>query len=278
MVAYQLWGTGWLEGRRQAELSRQLAPVLARAHALGPPAAPRRAPAVAPWSAPPAEGRPLARLVIPALGLDQVVVQGVAAGDLAEGPGHYPGTPLPGQAGNAAVAGHRTTYGHPFYDLQALTPGDLVELTTVQGRFTYAVTGSVVVAPTDVAVLAPTAGAVLTLTTCNPRYSAATRLVVRAALVGSSLAHPAPAGPGTPAPAAVTPSRAALDQPTTTAGRLAWALGALGLLGATVVGLATWGRRAGHHRWWRWLVGAPAVALGLVAVVVATAPLLPAGL
>ncbi|HEY5097462.1 MAG TPA: class E sortase, partial [Acidimicrobiales bacterium] len=101
-----------------------------------------------------------------------------------------PTTPLPGQAGNAAIAGHRTTYLHPFYSLDVLAPGDLIFVTTLQGTFLYSVATTQVVLPTDVAVVDPTPTPQLTLTTCNPRYSASQRLVVHATLVASELAHP----------------------------------------------------------------------------------------
>ena len=66
-----------------------------------------------------------------------VVVEGTDADQLRSGPGHYPGTPLPGEAGNVAIAGHRTTYLHPFYNLNELVPGDAIDILTVQGLFVY---------------------------------------------------------------------------------------------------------------------------------------------
>ena len=78
--------------------------------------------------------------MIPAIGVDKIVVEGVSLADLKKGPGHYPETPLPGQEGNAAIAGHRTTYGAPFNRLDELEPGDEITVTTVQGEFTYEVT------------------------------------------------------------------------------------------------------------------------------------------
>jgi LPXTG-site transpeptidase (sortase) family protein len=104
------------------------------------------------------------------------------------GPGHYSGTPLPGEAGNSAIAGHRTTYLRPFYSLNALRPGDRIIVTTVQGTFTYRMTSSLIVSPNDVSVVAPTPFPELTLTTCNPRWSATQRLVVHARLTASVLA------------------------------------------------------------------------------------------
>lgn len=117
-----------------------------------------------------------------------VVLDDVTAGDLQRGPGHYPGTASPGEPGNFAVAGHRTTYGAPFYHLDVLRRGDHVVVTDRAGRqHTYEVAGQRVVLPGDTWVIGndplgsgqPT----LTLTTCNPRFSAAERLVVHAELV-----------------------------------------------------------------------------------------------
>ena len=72
---------------------------------------------VAPTTDAPAEGQPVGEIRIPKIGINQIMVEGTNTQDLRKGPGHYTGTPLPGQAGNASVAGHRTTYGHPFYNL-----------------------------------------------------------------------------------------------------------------------------------------------------------------
>lgn len=110
------------------------------------------------------------------------IVEGTGEGQLQQGPGHYPGTPLPGEAGNAAIAGHRTTYAAPFYNLNELQPGDLIYIQTSQGIFDYSVTSSQIVDPSDTAVLDDSSVPELTLTTCNPRYSASQRLVVVALL------------------------------------------------------------------------------------------------
>ena len=83
------------------------------------------APSVAPTVAAPAEGQPVGTIQIPSIGLDQVVVEGAGKPPTyAWARATTPGTPLPGEAGNSAIAGHRTTYGHPFYDLNAVDPGD----------------------------------------------------------------------------------------------------------------------------------------------------------
>lgn len=130
----------------------------------------------------PTEGQPVGVIRIPKIGVNKVVVEGTATADLHLGPGHYPGTPLPGQPGNAAIAGHRTTYGAPFYNLNELVPGDPIFVTTTQGLFLYCVTHVLVVSPSDLAVVAPSPAPELTLTTCNPRFSASQRLVVQASL------------------------------------------------------------------------------------------------
>ena len=132
----------------------------------------------------PPPGGALDHLVIPAIGLSRYVVQGVDETDLQMGPGHYPGTPLPGQQGNVGIAGHRTTFGAPFFRLNEVAHGDLILLTDTSGTtWVYDVVRQWVVDPSDTAVLDPTHTATLTLTTCNPRFEATSRLVVRAALL-----------------------------------------------------------------------------------------------
>jgi len=141
-------------------------------------------------------GQPLGRIVIPAISLDMVLVQGVNAASLALGPGHYPGSPLPCSLGDVAVAGHRTTFLHPFFSLDRMRPGDVVEFQLPGVSCTYTVSQPpFAVSPDDVAVVGPTPGrATLTLTTCTPRYSAAQRLVVKAVLVPGSIRRPPTAG------------------------------------------------------------------------------------
>ncbi|HUG75337.1 MAG TPA: class E sortase [Acidimicrobiia bacterium] len=131
----------------------------------------------------PLRGDPLGRIEIPALGLDWVVVEGTSAAELRKGPGHIPGSPLPGQPGNAVLSGHRTTYGAPFHRLDELSEGDEIIVETTIGRHRYRVVSSLVVAPTDIWVVNGRDGAWLTLTTCHPKYSSRERLVVFAALV-----------------------------------------------------------------------------------------------
>ncbi len=133
-------------------------------------------------------------------------MSGVQPADLKQGPGHYPDTPMPGQLGNSAIAGHRTTYGQPFYRLDELQAGDPIDLTTVQGHFTYRVTGSEVVNPSqsDVIDTVDPDLATLTLTTCTPRYTAKQRLIVFAEL--DLAASSAPQAPVIEAPSSSTPT------------------------------------------------------------------------
>lgn len=131
----------------------------------------------------PQPGEELAFLRIPAIGVDAVIFEGVDVETLRKGPGHMPGTPLPGQPGNAVISGHRTTYGRPFFDFDLLAPGDRIELETAIGTHVYRVREIEIVAPTDVWVTAERAGGWLTMTTCNPKFSARERLVVWAELI-----------------------------------------------------------------------------------------------
>jgi sortase A len=193
-TAYQIWGTSVQEARVQSGLRTQLQKdtsndavkrALAEESALDK--LPTGPPATAPTTAAPAEGEPIGDIRIPVIGLNQVVVEGTNTPDLRKGPGHYTGTPLPGQPGNSAVAGHRTTYGHPFYNLDSVKVGDPIVLTTLQGIFVYDATKSFVVSPSDTTVVDNLIADQLTLTTCNPRFSATTRLVVQAKLAHSQL-------------------------------------------------------------------------------------------
>lgn len=136
----------------------------------------------------PQVGEPLAVMRVPRLGADysRVVVEGVGRDDLKKGPGHYPGTALPGAVGNSVVSGHRTTYGAPFSNVDRLRPGDVIDVQVRYRTYHYRVTGTRIVSPDAREVLLPVPyqpGAaakdrLLTLTTCNPKYSAAQRLIV----------------------------------------------------------------------------------------------------
>jgi sortase A len=129
-----------------------------------------------------ADGHAAARLRIGRIGLNAVVVRGSNLEDLRDGPGFITGSPLPGRRGTAAIAGHRTTYGAPFRRLDALRPGDPVEVDLPYARFEYRVLGTRIVAPTDLAVLRRAHRDRLVLSACHPLFSAAKRIVVTARL------------------------------------------------------------------------------------------------
>ena len=165
LLAYPL-ATNYLQDRLQSKLAIQLRSPQARANYTA-------------GHTP--EGDALTRIVIPTIKVDTVVVEGTGASALRAGAGHYPNTPLPGEEGNVAIAGHRTTYGKPFANLDRLAPGDEVVLETPIGRHVYKVTKAPFVVPnTDFTVISQTPGHSLTLTTCHPKGSARQRLVVKA--------------------------------------------------------------------------------------------------
>lgn len=131
------------------------------------------------------DGDALTKIKIPAINVDVTVVEGTSASALRAGAGHYPDTPLPCEPGNVAVAGHRTTYGKPFSNVDRLKVGDPIILETPVGSCTYEVIKPpFIVAPTDRSVVAnDTSKRQLTLTSCHPKGSAAQRIVVQAKLI-----------------------------------------------------------------------------------------------
>jgi sortase A len=167
-VWWQQWGTGFATRAAQNELR----PDFERRVATQPPEeAPARVAHV--------PGRAVAIIRIPKIEVDLVVVEGTDTESLKKGPGHYLDTAYPWQdRGRVGIAGHRTTYGAPFWSLDELEPGDRIVLATEYGVFEYRVTGSRIIDPSDGSVLLPTPNPTLVLTTCNPRFSAAERLVV----------------------------------------------------------------------------------------------------
>lgn len=185
-VAYELWVTDLFQHRTQSALHNSLQEEWQKP-------ATSKGPLIDKVEI----GQGIAVLRIPRLGAhyDPVVVEGVGTGALEKGPGHYPGSALPGELGNFVVSGHRTTFGKPFSDLDKLKNGDPIVVETRDHWFTYSVTGTEVVQPSDVAVILPVPrqpGAkptekLLTFTTCNPRFSASTRLIVSAKLTASQL-------------------------------------------------------------------------------------------
>lgn len=223
-AAFQLWGTGWQEARAQAALRDEFDERRARIAALAPDyfsptttevgdADPEHPTTTAAPLPPelieelaeellPRPGEPAGRIIIPAIDVDKGFVSGTTRDDLRKGPGHYPDTPLPGQAGNTAIAGHRTTYGQPFHNLDLLEPGDEIIVETLWGTFHYEVMGHAtesgdelghfIVHPSQIEVVSDQGDNRLTLTACHPKYSAAQRIVVTAQLVS-------PPGPELPA-------------------------------------------------------------------------------
>lgn len=129
-----------------------------------------------------AEGGAFARLVIPAMDLDVMVVKGTEPRDLKRGPGWIVKTDLPGITGNVGISGHRTTYGHPFGKLDVLKKGDIIDLYSPYRRYRYTVERSFIVTPNRFDVVSHTEEPKLTLTACHPPYSARYRLIVQAAL------------------------------------------------------------------------------------------------
>jgi len=123
-------------------------------------------------------GQPIGRIEIGAIGVDKVLVEGTTTAVLPKGPGHYPATPLPGAPGTVAFAGHRTTYGAPFRNVDKLDPGDRIELEMPYAKVTYEVERLRIVQPTETWVTQRVKYNRLVLTACHPLYSAAKRIVV----------------------------------------------------------------------------------------------------
>ena len=131
-------------------------------------------------------GHALAELRVPRFGSSWswIVVEGTTPADLATGPGHYSGTPLPGGRGNVAIAAHRAGHGDPFLDFDELRPGDEVRLQQAGLTWRYRITTLPEIVPADATwVLDPLPGRQLTLTTCWPKYGSSKRMYVRATLL-----------------------------------------------------------------------------------------------
>jgi sortase A len=163
-VAYQLWGTGIAEGRSQSEMATQFAK---------------------PQPIQPQFGGLVGRITIPSIDISKYVVAGVRLKDLERGPGLFPGSPLPGQKGNVAIAGHRTTFGAPFSRIDEIRDNDKIILETRDGTFTYIVNGEPrIVSATDTAVVKTTNPdvAMITLVSCYPKWTSTQRIIVVATL------------------------------------------------------------------------------------------------
>lgn len=127
----------------------------------------------------------LGAIQIPKIGLDHAIYEGITLTVINEGPGHWPGTAMPGERGNTVFPGHRTTYSRPFHDLDKLVPGDEVIFTTAAGTFVYHVRETLIVAPTDLWIVDQNEGSSVTLFACHPKGSARQRIVVQGDLVAS---------------------------------------------------------------------------------------------
>jgi sortase A len=162
-----------------------------------PPTTASTLPAAAPAprtrpSAPPVNERAKVPIVkigeirIPKIGLVHPVYEGVTLTVIDHGPGHWPGSAVPGQLGNAVFAGHRVTHSHPFRNVDKLVPGDEIIFVMPNGTFTYKMTKQEIVKPADTWIVNPTQTATLTLFACHPPGSAAKRIVIRADFAGRS--------------------------------------------------------------------------------------------
>jgi sortase A len=170
-VAWLLWGTGLETARAQDELRETVAPFFERPI---PPSDERYLP-----------GEAYASIQIPSIDIDFIVVEGTDYVSLKKGPGHYPTSADPWDGtGRVGIAGHRTTYLHPFLELDLVREGDPITLHTKHGTYTYEVDRNYVLpAAGSGVVLEQTARPTLVLTTCHPRYSSRERLIVTATLV-----------------------------------------------------------------------------------------------
>ncbi|PID29725.1 class E sortase [Candidatus Saccharibacteria bacterium] len=138
-------------------------------------------------------GKAFGIIQVPRFGSDYEVpiIYGTDASVLSRGVGHYDGTAYPCQVGNVGLAGHRTTYGRPFHNVDQLQRGDKIEITTATTSCVYEYDSYEIVDPSAIRVIAPVPNhpgkapheAWLTLTSCHPKYSAAKRYVVHAKLI-----------------------------------------------------------------------------------------------
>ena len=145
---------------------------------------------------PGSQGTPFAIMRMPGLGKKwiQPVVQGADVEQLRSGVGHVAGSAMPGQVGNVAIAGHRVTYGKPFYEIDRLGKGDVINIETATANYVYTITGTEIVKPTDVRVFLPVPNkpkatpskAYLTLSSCHPRWDNKQRYIVYAELISAT--------------------------------------------------------------------------------------------
>jgi len=153
---------------------------------------PAAAPRTTPTPPPPERAKePLVKvgeIRIPKIGLVHPIYEGVSLTVVDHGPGHWPGSAMPGQLGNTVFAGHRVTHSHPFRKFDELAPGDEVTFKTADGEFIYKVTGTEIVGARDTWIVTPTPDATMTLFACHPPGSAKQRIVIRGTYLGVSSA------------------------------------------------------------------------------------------
>lgn len=133
------------------------------------------------------QGAPIGKIIIPKIDLDYVIVEGVTLEDMKSGPGHWPETPFPGMGGNFILSGHRNMYGWPFFKLDKLAVGDTIEILLPYVAATYEVTRSLIVQPDQVEVVAQRGVEEVSLTTCDPPFTARNRLVIQGKLMSYKL-------------------------------------------------------------------------------------------
>ncbi len=176
-VSWLLWGTGLETTRAQDRLREQVGGFSQPRPVSEAPDPHVKVPL----------GTAYAVLRVPSIDLDFVVVQGTDHDSLKMGAGHYPDTANPWDGtGRVGIAGHRTTYLAPFFNLDDVAVGDTIDLLTEFGTYTYEVTDNFVVPEEGSGVvLEQTVRPTLVLTTCNPKYGSSQRLIVEARLVSA---------------------------------------------------------------------------------------------
>jgi sortase A len=278
-VGFQLWGTGLQTRAAQADLRQSFGSELEQVQEL---ASTDQQDAAAGTLAALDIGDAVGQLEIPAIGVDYIMLEGVDLGTLESGPGHFPQTPLPGQPGNAAIAGHRATFDAPFNRLDEMMPGDEVRVTTVQGTFVYEVLpqtnpgsdaqsdpiGYYLVAPTAVEILDDKGDNRITLMGCHPRYGSSQRIVVEARLIGqpASVAATLAASGGTEGSAGTVLLRSERGAWLPV---VAWSAAVVVLCAVALVLARRW------NRWIVYLVALPAVGVLLFRAFEAVADLSP---
>lgn len=160
------------------EETTTIAPVVVAAALPRPISAPKDTQGAEPSNA-------LGTIAIPAIGLSMTMLEGIRLTTLDQGPGHWPGTAMPGNVGNVVVAGHRTSHSKPFRHLDALSPGDEVIFSMPNGQFTYHVVSTEIVLPSQVDIINQTSAKTATLFACNPPGSTRERIVVHLAYSGA---------------------------------------------------------------------------------------------